>query len=147
MTQPADAFDLARFVRAHEGAYGTALAEIRSGRKRSHWMWYVFPQLAGLGCSAMSQRYAIRGAAEVRAYFAHPVLGPRLIECAQGVLGIKERSAHAIFGSPRRPEAAIVCDAVRGCCAAGLRVRPGARPVLRRGARSEHAGGAVAHLR
>ena len=100
MTQPADPFDLARFMRAQQGAYETALAEIRSGCKRSHWMWYVFPQLAGLGFSAMSQRYAIHGANEARAYLTHPVLGPRLIECAQATLAIKGSSARAIFGSP-----------------------------------------------
>ena len=94
-----DPFDLARFVRAQQGAYDAALAENRGSCKPSHWMWYVFPQLAGLGFSAMSQRYAIQGAAEAQAYLAHPVLGPRLIECAQVVLGIKGRSARAIFGS------------------------------------------------
>ena len=95
-----DPFDLARFVRAQECTFESALAEIRSGRKHSHWMWYVFPQLAGLGCSEMSRRYAIQGAAEAQAYLAHPVLGPRLIECVQATLAIKGRSAHAIFGSP-----------------------------------------------
>ena len=95
-----DPFDLARFVRAQQGAYDAALAENRGSCKPSHWMWYVFPQLAGLGFSAMSQRYAIHGANEARAYLAHPVLGPRLIECAQATLAIKGSSARAIFGSP-----------------------------------------------
>lgn len=95
-----DSFDLDRFVRAQDGTFATALTEIRSGRKRSHWMWYVLPQIAGLGFSAMSQRYAIRSAAEARAYLAHPVLGPRLIECVEALLKVERRSAHEIFGSP-----------------------------------------------
>ena len=89
-----------RFVEAQRSTYERALAELRSGRKRSHWMWYVFPQLAGLGRSATSRRYAIRNAAEARAYLDHPVLGPRLIECAAAVLDIDGRSAYEIFGSP-----------------------------------------------
>lgn len=96
----ADPFDLGRFVGAQQGDYETALSEIRSGRKRSHWMWYVFPQLAGLGVSAMSKRYAIRSRAEAEAYRRHPVLGPRLVEIAEAVLGVGGRSALEIFGSP-----------------------------------------------
>jgi uncharacterized protein (DUF1810 family) len=92
--------DLERFVRAQERTGGTALAEIRNGRKRSHWMWYVFPQIAGLGFSEASRRYAIRSAAEARAYLAHPLLGPRLIECFEAALGVEGRTAHEIFGSP-----------------------------------------------
>ena len=80
-----DPLDLDRFVRAQEADYERALAEIRSGRKRSHWMWYVFPQFAGLGLSATSQRYAINSLAEARAYLAHPILGARLIEIAEAV--------------------------------------------------------------
>jgi len=87
-------------VRAQERTYQTALAEVRSGRKRSHWMWYVFPQIAGLGFSEMSRRYGIRNAAEARAYLAHPLLGPRLIECFEAALSVDGRTAHAIFGSP-----------------------------------------------
>jgi uncharacterized protein (DUF1810 family) len=92
--------DLERFVRAQERTCETALAEIRSGRKRSHWMWYVFPQIAGLGSSEMSRRYAIRSLAEARAYLEHPLLGPRLIECFEAALGVAGRTAHEIFGSP-----------------------------------------------
>ena len=77
-----------------------ALAELRSGRKRSHWMWYIFPQLAGLGRSATSRHYAIGNADEAKAYLAHPLLGPRLIECATAVVEIENRSAYEIFGSP-----------------------------------------------
>ena len=97
---PDASHDLERFVLAQDCAYGTALVEIRSGRKRSHWIWYVFPQIAGLGSSATSRRYAIRSAAEARAYLAHPLLGPRLVECFEAALGVDGRSAHEIFGSP-----------------------------------------------
>ena len=92
--------DLNRFVEAQHSTYERALAELRSGRKRSHWMWYVFPQLAGLGRSATSRHYAIADADEARAYLEHPVLGPRLVECVTAVLGIEGRSAYEIFGSP-----------------------------------------------
>lgn len=91
---------LERFVDAQRASYDRALAELRAGRKRSHWMWYVFPQLAGLGRSATAQRYALESAAEAEAYLRHPVLGPRLIECATAVLEIDGRSAYEIFGSP-----------------------------------------------
>ena len=95
-----DPFDLSRFVDAQSGTYDTALAELRAGRKRSHWMWFIFPQIAGLGLSAMSQRYAIGTLAEARAYLDHPVLGPRLRELVGVVLQHRDRSAHEIFGSP-----------------------------------------------
>jgi uncharacterized protein (DUF1810 family) len=95
-----DPYNLQRFVDAQEGVYAQALAEIRSGRKRSHWMWFIFPQFAGLGFSPTSQRYAIRSLEEAQAYRSHPVLGPRVIECAEAVLAVDGRSAHDIFGSP-----------------------------------------------
>jgi uncharacterized protein (DUF1810 family) len=95
-----DDHDLNRFVEAQRSAYENALAEVRIGRKRSHWMWYVFPQLAGLGRSATSRHYAIRNADEANAYLEHPLLGPRLVECAAAVLEIDGRSAYEIFGSP-----------------------------------------------
>lgn len=95
-----DPHDLRRFVRAQANDYGRALSEIRSGRKRSHWMWYVFPQLAGLGSSSISKRFAIKGLDGARAYLEHPLLGPRLLECADAVLGIEGRSVSEIFGSP-----------------------------------------------
>ncbi len=95
-----DPHDLDRFVRAQESDYATALSELKSGRKRSHWMWYVFPQFEGLGFSLTSRRYAIKSLAEAKAYLEHPVLGPRLRECAEAVLGVEGRSAHQIFGSP-----------------------------------------------
>ncbi len=95
-----DPHDLDRFVRAQEGQYARALAEIRSGRKRTHWMWYSFPQRDGLGFSETARRYAIRGLDEARAYLEHPVLGPRLVACAEAVLAVQGRSAREIFGTP-----------------------------------------------
>jgi uncharacterized protein (DUF1810 family) len=93
------AFDLDRFVAAQEGIYPQALAELRRGRKESHWMWFVFPQLAGLGRSAMARRYAIASAAEARAYLAHPVLGARLRECAAALHAHRGERAEAILGA------------------------------------------------
>jgi uncharacterized protein (DUF1810 family) len=93
-------FDLERFVTAQDEVYKTVLAELRAGRKQSHWMWFIFPQVAGLGRSEISQKYAIGSSDEAAAYLAHPVLGPRLRECANLVLAIEDRSAHEIFGSP-----------------------------------------------
>ena len=90
--------DLERFVDAQEGVYQHALTELRNGRKTSHWMWFVFPQIAGLGFSAMSERYAIRSVAEARAYLAHPVLGARLRECAAAVAESDATTAEQIFG-------------------------------------------------
>lgn len=95
-----DPYDLNRFVQAQATDYEQALAEIRGGRKQSHWMWYIFPQLDGLGSSPMARRYAIRSVAEARAYLDHPVLGPRLVECAEAALGVDGRSALDVFGSP-----------------------------------------------
>ena len=95
-----DPHDLSRFVVAQAEDYEQALAEIKGGRKRSHWIWYIFPQIEGLGFSSMSRRYAIKSLDEARAYLDHPVLGPRLVECAEAALGIEGRSAHNIFGSP-----------------------------------------------
>jgi uncharacterized protein (DUF1810 family) len=95
-----DPHDLNRFVQAQAGIYAQALAEIKSGRKRSHWMWFIFPQFDGLGFSSTSKKYAIMSVAEARAYLTHPVLGSRLIECAEAALAVEGQSAHAIFGSP-----------------------------------------------
>jgi uncharacterized protein (DUF1810 family) len=95
-----DQFDLQRFVEAQHGVYGSVRAELSAGRKRSHWMWFIFPQVAGLGFSAMAERYAISGLAEARAYLAHPLLGARLRECCALVLALQDANAHAIFGSP-----------------------------------------------
>lgn len=98
--QAADPFDLNRFIEAQQGTYEVALAEIQAGHKRTHWMWYIFPQVAGLAFSSMSQKYAIKSVAEANAYLRHPILGPRLIACAQAALAIEGRSANQIFGSP-----------------------------------------------
>jgi len=95
-----DPYDLARFVVAQEPIFAAATAELAAGRKRSHWMWFVFPQVAGLGASAMAQRYAIHSLAEAAAYLDHPLLGARLKECVGLVNKVEGRSAHEIFGSP-----------------------------------------------
>ena len=95
-----DPFELKRFVEAQDqgGTYEAAVAELRGGRKRSHWMWFVFPQIAGLGQSPTSRRYAIRSLDEARAYLAHPVLGPRLIQCAEILSELEGASAAEISG-------------------------------------------------
>ena len=93
-----DPHDLERFVAAQEGVYEPALAQLRAGRKTGHWMWFVFPQIRGLGMSAMSQRYAIASLKQARAYLAHPVLGPRLAECARVLTELGGHDAEAIFG-------------------------------------------------
>ncbi len=95
-----DSYDLCRFTDAQESDYRSALAEIRAGRKASHWMWYVFPQYDGLGFSPTSKHYAIKSPEEAEAYFGHPVLGPRLGECVEALLAVTGRSTHQIFGSP-----------------------------------------------
>ena len=100
MASPGDPFDLGRFVLAQERDYDRALSEIVGGRKRTHWMWYIFPQIDGLAYSSTSQRYAIKSLDEGRAYLAHSVLGPRLRECAEAVVRLEGRSASEIFGSP-----------------------------------------------
>jgi uncharacterized protein (DUF1810 family) len=100
MTGSDDPYLLGRFVLAQRDDYEQALSEIRSGRKRSHWMWYIFPQLDGLGFSSTARHYAIKSLDEARAYLDHPVLGPRLLECAEAVIGVEGRTAHEIFGSP-----------------------------------------------
>jgi uncharacterized protein (DUF1810 family) len=95
-----DGFDLERFVSAQASAYERALAEIRAGLKQSHWMWFVFPQYAGLGSSSTAAHYAIRSRAEAEAYLQHPVLGARLRECAEAACTLKGRSAREVFGYP-----------------------------------------------
>lgn len=91
---------LTRFIEAQAGNYHDALAEIQNGRKRTHWMWYVFPQIQGLGLSETAWFYAIKDRSEAEAYIAHPVLGPRLREISTALLGLKSNDAHAILGSP-----------------------------------------------
>jgi uncharacterized protein (DUF1810 family) len=95
-----DPFELQRFVNAQAPVYAQVMSELRSGRKRSHWMWFVFPQIAGLGHSPMAHRYAIASREEALAYLEHPTLGPRLRECTQTLCGIDGRSIGEILGSP-----------------------------------------------
>jgi uncharacterized protein (DUF1810 family) len=95
-----DTYDLQRFIDAQEPLIDTVRAELAAGRKRSHWMWFIFPQLAGLGRSDMAQRYAISGLAEARAYLAHPVLGERLRECSELAAINESDDARAVFGEP-----------------------------------------------
>jgi uncharacterized protein (DUF1810 family) len=120
-----DRYDLQRFVTAQDagGTYRHAVAELRAGRKTSHWMWFVFPQIAGLGYSPTSQKYAITSLAEARAYLAHPVLGPRLTECVTILAGLAGRTAEQVFGE---------VDAMKLCSSMTLfaRADPG-EPVFR----------------
>lgn len=99
MKNDTDSWDLSRFLEAQSGIYETALDEIRSGRKESHWMWFVFPQLAGLGASEMARRYAISSLEEAKAYLAHPVLGDRLRDCTRAVLDSGE-NVSTVFPYP-----------------------------------------------
>jgi uncharacterized protein (DUF1810 family) len=100
MSDHGDTFDLKRFIRAQDSVYVHVLEELRSGRKRTHWMWYIFPQIDGLGYSATTRHYAIKSMAEARAYLNHPVLGSRLLECVDAILAIEGRSASEILGYP-----------------------------------------------
>jgi uncharacterized protein (DUF1810 family) len=95
-----DPYKLNRFVSAQERIYDRALREIRHGEKQTHWMWFIFPQIEGLGSSITSRRYAIKSVDEAQQYLNHPVLGPRLLECASAVLAVEGRSASEIFGYP-----------------------------------------------
>ena len=112
-----DAHDLARFLQAQEGSHEAALAELRAGRKRSHWMWFVFPQLRGLGRSETARYFGIADGDEARRYLGHPVLGPRLTACAEAVLAHDDLSAEAIFGAVdalKLRSSATLFDAVGG---------------------------------
>ena len=97
---PEDSFALSRFVQAQEDVYDHVFAELQSGKKRTHWMWFIFPQFDGLGYSSTSKHFAIRNLEEAKAYLEHPILGKRLFACAEAVMGIEGRTAHEIFGSP-----------------------------------------------
>jgi uncharacterized protein (DUF1810 family) len=120
-----DTYDLQRFVAAQDasGTYDRATAELRVGRKTSHWIWFIFPQIAGLGYSPASRTYAITSLDEARAYLAHPVLGPRLIECAEIVTQVPGRSAEQIFGE-------IDAMKLRSCVTLFMHAAPG-EPVFR----------------
>src|SRR5580765_4438135 len=95
-----DSYHLSRFLRAQEDDYERALSEIKNGRKCTHWMWYIFPQIDGLAFSSTSKYYSIKSIEEARAYIDHPVLGPRLLECAEAAVRVEGRSAREVFGSP-----------------------------------------------
>ncbi len=95
-----DPFDLDRFLKAQQLTYATALRELRGGRKLSHWMWWIFPQIDGLGFSSTTKKYSVKSLEEAESYLAHPVLGPRLLECAEAVAAIENRTATQIMGSP-----------------------------------------------
>src|SRR5438552_1517547 len=95
-----DSYNLKRFVEAQETVFETVVSELRAGRKRSHWMWFIFPQIAGLGYSQTARHFAISGIEEAKAYLEHPVLGPRLVECCRLVNLIEGRSVEEIFGYP-----------------------------------------------
>lgn len=116
-----DFYELDRFVTAQAGSYETALAEIRRGTKRSHWMWYVFPQLAGLGRSETARHFGIRSLDEARAYLEHPVLGPRLRECVAALQDLTGRTADAVFGG---------VDAMKLRSALTLFIEAGAGPLF-----------------
>jgi len=100
MINASNTVDLSRFINEQESIYDSVLAELRNGRKRTHWMWYIFPQIDGLGHSATSKHYAIKSIEEARQYLNHPVLGQRLLECAEAVFAIEGRSISEIFGYP-----------------------------------------------
>ena len=93
-------YETSRFIKAQDTAYKVVLAELQSGCKQSHWIWYIFPQLAALGSSATAKFYGIKNLEEAKEYFNHPILGPRLIECTTLLLGIKDKSAFEILGTP-----------------------------------------------
>jgi uncharacterized protein (DUF1810 family) len=130
MTKSPDPFDLSRFLAAQSSTLEEALAELRAGRKTSHWMWFIFPQISGLGASPMAERYAIRSLDEARAYLDHPLLGRRLIECVRLVIN-SGKSIEQIFGYPdwlkfrssltlfaaAAPKEPVFRDAIERCCA------------------------------
>ncbi|MBV6418201.1 MAG: hypothetical protein CMLOHMNK_03000 [Steroidobacteraceae bacterium] len=122
MKQASDPFDLKRFLDAQEASYECALAELRAGLKETHWSWYVLPQVAGLGSSPMSRRYAIRSLAEAKAYLAHPVLGTRLRECVAALNAHDGLSAERILGD-------VDAQKLRSCLTLFLQVAP-ADPIL-----------------
>ena len=129
MPKADDQYDLQRFVDAQDRVYDVVRAELERGRKQSHWMWFIFPQIAGLGRSAMSMRYAISSLEEAKAYLNHPILGPRLRECTRLVTLVQGRSVYEILGSPddmkfhscltlfanAAPEDSIFRDALERC--------------------------------
>jgi uncharacterized protein (DUF1810 family) len=114
-----DSFDLRRFIDAQAPVYARVVEELSSGHKRSHWMWFVFPQIAGLGFSAMAQRFAIGSRAEAVAYLAHDILGPRLLECTSLIMAASEKTIADILGSPDDMKFPVFHDAFRRRLRAG----------------------------
>ncbi len=108
-----DPFDLQRFVDAQQAEFEAARSELEAGRKVGHWIWFIFPQIKGLGHSSMSQYYAIASLTEAQAYLQHPILGPRLRECTQLVNSVKGRSIEEIFGGIDEYEIPLLDDAIR----------------------------------
>jgi len=129
-----DPYNLARFLEAQQGCYPRVLEELTAGLKASHWMWFVFPQLRGLGASTTARRFGLAGPDEARAYLAHPVLGARLRECLQAVLAVEGRSAHQIFGSPDDLK-------LRSCLTLFAAAAPGADAGVFRAALARYYGG------
>ena len=127
-----DPFDLQRFVAAQDAVYDQVTAELAQGQKVSHWMWFVFPQIAGLGQSPTSKRYAITSVDEARAYLAHPVLGPRLLECAGILTRLTGHTAGQIFGGIDAQKLRSSMTLFASGCARGAVVQTGAGDVLRR---------------
>ena len=117
MAHAGDPFDLNRFLEAQAEDYDLALSELKNGRKRSHWMWFIFPQFDGLAFSSTSKFFAIKSLEEARAYLAHPVLGPRFLECAEAVAGVEGRTAAEIFGFPDDLKLKS-CATLFACCLA-----------------------------
>jgi uncharacterized protein (DUF1810 family) len=116
-----DIHNLQRFLSAQSGIFEGVVAELSAGRKRSHWMWFIFPQIAGLGHSAMAEKYAIGSASEARAYLEHPILGARLRQCTQLVIDIRGRGIDEIFGNP---------DDVKFCSSMTLFMKAAADPTI-----------------
>jgi uncharacterized protein (DUF1810 family) len=100
LAYPNDPYNLSRFLTAQEGVYVRALAELKGGRKQTHWMWFIFPQIEGLGYSPTARRYSIKNKEEARRYLSHPILGKRLLECTEAVVALGSGSASEIFGYP-----------------------------------------------
>jgi uncharacterized protein (DUF1810 family) len=127
-----DLFNLDRFVQAQAKDYARALSELRAGRKTTHWMWYVLPQLRGLGSSSMATHYGIASLDEARAYLAHPLLGPRLLECAEAMNGLRDTSATEVLGH-------VDAAKFKSCLTLFLQVEPDTE-VLREALRKYYAG-------
>ena len=134
-----DPFNLQRFVAAQEPVYAAVLAELSAGRKTSHWMWFVFPQIAGLGLSAISREFSLSGRDEAVAYLEHPLLGPRLVECTELVKPNRGPDVAGDLRQSGRPQVLFLDDALRTHCYRALGLRSRAREGLRRLARSADA--------